>query len=323
MTYSDSLIDNAVTPAMASVVIATHTLQRRRALTEAVFSVLNQQHHPREVVVAVDNNADLYEWVLRELPETVAVHNQGTRGASATRNAGARVAVGRVLVFLDDDAVARSNWLQNLTAPLADPDVVGVAGLVEPIWLGRQPKWMPEEFLWVVGASYRGLPVKAAPVRNAWAENMAVAKADFWVVNGFREGFGKTGQRSQPEDTDFCMRLTDAMPERTWWYEPLARVGHSVPPNRSTIRFFVQRCFNEGQGKAEIATLRGSRQALKDERQHATKILPHGIRRELRQAITSREFAAALRASAIGIGLTSAGLGYLLRQLWPRTFNQS
>src|SRR5580704_3714279 len=109
MTYSDSLIDNAAMPAMASVVIATHTLQRRKSLTEAVFSVLNQQHQPREVVVAVDNNADLYEWVLRELPEAVAVHNQGARGASATRNAGARVAVGSILVFLDDDAVARSD----------------------------------------------------------------------------------------------------------------------------------------------------------------------------------------------------------------------
>jgi glycosyltransferase involved in cell wall biosynthesis len=323
MTYSNSLTDNTAASAMASVVIATHTLQRRKALSEAVFSVLNQQHQPREIVVAVDNNADLYGWVLRNLPRAVAVHNQGTRGASATRNAGARVAAGSVLVFLDDDAVARSDWLQNLTAPLAGPGVVGVAGLVEPIWLGRTPKWMPEEFLWVVGASYRGMPNKAAPVRNAWAENMAVARADFWAVNGFREGFGKTGQRSQPEDTDFCMRLTDAMPERTWWYEPSARVGHSVPPNRSTVRFFVQRCFNEGQGKAEIATLRGSRQALEEERRHATKILPQGIRRELRKAITSGEFAAALRASAIGLGLTSAGLGYLLRQLRPRAFAQS
>lgn len=323
MTYSDSLIDNAATPAMASVVIATHTLQRRKALTEAVLSVLSQQQHPREVVVAVDNNTELYEWVLKKLPEVVAVHNQGARGASATRNAGARVAAGSVLVFLDDDAVARSDWLQDLTAPLADPDVLGVGGLVEPIWLGQQPKWMPEEFLWVVGASYRGMPIKAAPVRNAWAENMAVAKADFWAVNGFREGFGKTGQRSQPEDTDFCLRLTDAMPGRSWWYEPLARVGHSVPPDRGTVRFFVQRCFNEGQGKAEIATLRGSSQTLKDERRHASKILPQGICRELRQAVTSREFAAALRASAIGVGLTSAGLGYLLRQLRPRAFAQS
>jgi hypothetical protein len=300
-----------------SVVIATHSLRRRGALTEAVASTLSQS--PNEVVVAVDNNADLYEWVRTQLTDVVPVHNQGTTGASATRNAGARAATGSVLVFLDDDAVARPGWLRNLTAPLARPDVIGVGGRVEPIWLGRAPKWMPEEFMWVVGASYRGLPSAAAPVRNVWSENMAVARTDFWSIGGFREGFGKTGQRSQPEDTDFCIRLT-AEPEgrRTWWYEPSALIGHSVPPDRGTFRFFVQRCYNEGQGKAEIAMLVGPEQGLRDERQHASKTLPEGIRRELRQAVAAGEFAAGQRALAIGIGLVAAGLGYLLRQTRPR-----
>jgi glycosyltransferase involved in cell wall biosynthesis len=309
---------DAATATTASVVIATHALERRNALTEAVFSVLSQQQPPHEIVVAVDNNADLYEWVRKELPQVVAVHNQDGRGASATRNAGARVAAGSVLVFLDDDAVARSDWLKNLTTPLARPDVVGVGGQVEPVWLGRPPKWMPEEFLWVVGASYRGMPSKAAPVRNAWSENMAVAKADFWAVNGFREGFGKTGQRSQPEDTDFCMRLADAMPGRTWWYEPLARVGHCVPASRATLSFFVQRCYNEGQGKADMAHLLGRRESLEDERRHALRTLPQGIIRELRQAVFGRELAAGQRACAIGVGLGAAGLGYTTRRVWSR-----
>ena len=131
------------------------------ALTEAIASTLSQS--PHEVVVAVDNNAELAMWVRTQLTGVVVVHHHGTTGASATRNAGARAATGNVLVFLDDDAVARSGWLANLIAPLARPDVMGVGGRVEPIWLGRVPKWMPEEFLWVVGASYRGLPSTAAP----------------------------------------------------------------------------------------------------------------------------------------------------------------
>jgi glycosyltransferase involved in cell wall biosynthesis len=307
--------DNAAAAGATSVIIATHTLQRTRALTEAVISAQGQDKPPLEVVVAVDNNTRLYDWVRKHLPCTVSVHNLGTPGASATRNVGARAAAGDILAFLDDDAVARPEWLQNLTAPLCRPTVVGVGGLVEPVWLGRPPKWMPEEFLWVVGASYRGLPSAAAPVRNVWSENMAVARSDFWAVGGFREGFGKTGLRSQPEDTDFCIRLTNALNRGTWWYEPSARVGHTVPLSRSTLRFFVRRCYNEGQGKAEIATLLGRSEGLRDERRHATKTLPDGMRRELRLALAGREFAAAQRASAIGIGLGAAALGYLLRQL--------
>ena len=310
------MIDNPLTAAKTSVVIAAHSLQRREALTEAVASALGQ--HPYEVVVAVDNNAYLYEWVRRQLTDVVPVHNEGTPGASATRNAGARAAAGSILAFLDDDAVAQPDWLKNLTAPLSRSDVIGVGGRVEPVWLGRTPKWMPEEFLWVVGASYRGLPSAAAPVRNVWSENMAVAQTDFWKVDGFREGFGKTGRRSQPEDTDFCIRLAAASQGRAWWYEPSARVGHSVPADRGTLWFFVQRCYNEGQGKADIANLVGSHEGLRDERRHASKTLPESVRRELRQAIVARESAPAQRAAAIGIGLSAAGLGYLLRQARTR-----
>jgi Glycosyl transferase family 2 len=306
---------DTVTAACTSVVIATHSVERCEALAATVGSVLSQHQRPYEVVVAVDNNARLFEWVRQQFTDIVPVHNQGTRGASATRNAGARAASGRFLAFLDDDVVARPGWLRNLTKLLAQPDIAGVGGHVEPVWLGRAPRWLPEEFMWVVGASYRGLPSTSSPVRNVWSENMAVARANFWAVGGFREGFGKTGHVSQPEDTDFCIRLTAALGGRTWWYEPTARVGHCVPPSRGTLRFFVQRCYNEGQGKAEMASLVGSHEGLRDERRHAAKTLPDGALRELKRAIAGHELAAALRASAIGLGLTAAATGYMLRRL--------
>lgn len=307
------------TAGTASVVIAAYTLERSAGLTRAVASAVSQQPPPREVIVAVDNNPDLYKWVCREVPAAVPVHNQGTGGASATRNAGASVAAGGVLAFLDDDTVAGPGWLRSLTAPLTRPDVAGVGGYVEPMWFGRTPGWMPEEFLWVVGASYRGQPRTAAAVRNVWSENMAVTRDDFWTVGGFREGFGKIGQACRPEDTDFCIRLTTALGGRPWWYEPLARIGHTVPPHRGTLRYFVQRCYSEGQGKAEMAAMLGLHEdeGLRDERQHASRTLPLGVCRELRQAVLGREFGAAQRASAICIGLTAAGLGYLGRRARP------
>jgi glycosyltransferase involved in cell wall biosynthesis len=303
-------------PAATSVVIAAHTMERCGDLTACVTSVLDQRPRPLEVVVAVDNNAELCEWVWGNLPGVSLVLNDGISGASATRNAGARAARGALLAFLDDDAVARPGWLKYLTAPLSRPEVGGVGGYLEPVWLGPEPAWMPAEFLWVVGASYRGLPETPSPVRNVWSGNMAVSAADFWAVGGFREGFGKAGRVSRPEDTDFCIRLAAALGDRTWWYEPAARVAHSVPPGRGTLKFFVRRCYNEGQGKADMAVLVGTRQGLSDERKHATKTLPEGIRRELRLAVTGEPMAAR-RASAIGVGLGAAGLGYVVRRARP------
>lgn len=298
-----------------SVIIAAHTFQRCESLVQAVTSAMSQWPQPYEVVVAVDNNPELYEWVCERLPDVVPVDHRGPKGASATRNSGAGAASGSILAFLDDDAVARPDWLRSLTAPLARDDVVGVGGYVEPVWIGPEPRWMPEEFLWVVGASYRGMPIAAAPVRNVWSENMAVAREDFLEIGGFREGFGKTGLEPRGgEDTDFCIRLTSAMPDGIWWYEPSAKVGHSVPPGRSTLRFFIVRCYNEGQTKADMATLLGRQKGLQDERRHVTRTLPAGIGRELGQAFASQEFVAAKRASAIGVGLCAAGLGYVLRR---------
>jgi len=302
-----------------SVVIAAHALERSAGLARAVASALSQQPQPHEAIVVVDNNPELYTWVRRELPAVVPVHNQGIPGASATRNAGSSVATGSVLAFLDDDEIARPGWLRNLTAPLARPDVAGAGGHVEPVWFGRPPRWMPDEFLWVVGASYRGQPSTAAPVRNVWAGNMAVRREDFWTVGGFREGFGKLGSYVfRPEDTDFCIRLTTALGGRTWWYEPSARIDHSIPPHRGTLRYFVQRCYGEGQGKAMMTAMLGRAEGLRDERRHASRTLPEGVRRELRQAVVGLEFTAAQRASAICLGLTAAGLGYLGRRARSR-----
>jgi hypothetical protein len=306
---------NSAKSTNASIIIAAHTFQRCEGLTQAVASAVDQRPRAYEVIVVVDNNPELHEWVRARWPEVVPVDHRGPGGASATRNSGARVARGEILVFLDDDAVARPDWLSYLTAPLAHPEVVGVGGYVEPVWAGRAPRWMPEEFLWVVGASYRGMPRAAGPIRNVWSENMAVRRADFLKIGGFREGFGKTGLEPRGgEDTDFCIRLSNAMSGGTWWYEPAAQVGHSVPLGRSTLRFFVVRCYNEGQTKADMASMLGTQNGLEDERRHATKTLPEGISRELRQAIVRQELGAAQRASAIGVGLCAASLGYMVRR---------
>lgn len=309
------MTENAAMASKTSVVIAAHTFQRSEELTQAVASAFGQQPQPYEVVVVVDNNPDLHAWVRKQLPDVVAVEHRGARGASATRNSGARAASGSILAFLDDDAAARPNWLQNLTAPLARPDVIGVGGYTEPVWLAQTPKWMPEEFLWVVGVSYRGMPRTAAPIRNAWSENMAVARTDFLKIGGFREGFGKAGLEPRGgEDTDFCIRLSIASEHGIWWYEPSARVGHSVPAGRSTLRFFIVRCYNEGGTKADMAVLLGSQRGLQDERRHAMRILPDGICRELWRAVSTQELAAAERASMIGVGLCATGLGYIVRR---------
>ena len=45
---------------------------------------------------------------------------------------------------------------------------------MHPWWPELAPRWLPEEFYWVVGCSYRGLPESVGPVRNPIGASMSM-----------------------------------------------------------------------------------------------------------------------------------------------------
>ncbi|RFU22392.1 glycosyltransferase family 2 protein [Geodermatophilus marinus] len=293
-----------------SVVIACYTEARWAGLEAAVRSALEQERRPLEVVVAVDHAPALLDRVARAFPEVRVVPNTASPGASGTRNAGARAARGDVVAFLDDDTRAAPTWLTHLVRGLEETSgTVGAGGRVAADWPGGvAPRWFPPEFLWVVGASYEGMPTGRAEVRNVWSESMAVRREDFLRVGGFRDGFGKLGGDSSPEDTEFCIRAAAAT-GRSWLYVPDAEIVHDVPASRATWRYFVRRCHAEGRGKAEMAALEEGT-ALTAERGHVLGAIPRGMWRDARRLLRGDRWGPA-RAVTAGAGLLAAASGYL------------
>ena len=288
--------------AAASIVIACHTEERFEHLLEAVESARQQRPAPDQVIVAVDHNADLCHRLRSELDGIEVVDHRGEPGASGARNAGAARAVNPYLVFLDDDVRAHPEWLRHLLVPFDDPRVIGTGGMTMPAWQGPRPRWFPDEFGWVVGASHTGLPTEFAPVRNVWSENMAVRRDAFEAVGGFRTGFGKVGSTSRPEDTDLCIRIGASAPESWWAYVPAAVVDHLVPRARSTFAFFLRRCYWEGAGKVELSAHLGQDRDLDDERSYLLRTLPRAIVRYLGGGEPRRAL-----AIVAGIVLAAAG----------------
>jgi GT2 family glycosyltransferase len=261
----------------ASIVIACHTEERFEHLLEAIESAQRQTPAPDQVIVAVDHNEELCHRLRSELDRIEIVDHRGARGASGARNAGAARAISPYLVFLDDDVRAHPGWLRHLLVPFEDPHVIGTGGMTMAAWEGPRPPWFPDEFGWVVGASPAGLPTEFAPVRNVWAENMAVRRSAFEAVGGFRAGFGKVGSTSRPEDTDLCIRIGASAPESWWAHVPNAVVEHVVPRARSTFAFFLRRCYSEGAGKVELSAHLGDDRDLEDERSYLLRTLPRAI----------------------------------------------
>ena len=296
---------------MVSVVIAAFAMERWDDLSQAVASVQAQTIQPWETIVVIDHNPALLGRAERELRGVVVVPNTGSQGASGARNSGVAASQGEVVAFLDDDAVASPDWLENLLHHFDDPDVVGVGGKLVPLWATSRPRWFPNEFFWAVGASYRGMPEGATRVRNVWSGNMVIRRQAFDAIEGFRADFGKVGGRSRPEDTDLCLRAAAAWPSGAWVYEPAGIAGHRVPLRRTTVGFFLRRCLNEGSGKAALAALNGATESTSAERHYIRRVLPGGIVRGLKDTARG-DVSGALRSIAIGAGVSLAVAGFLM-----------
>jgi cellulose synthase/poly-beta-1,6-N-acetylglucosamine synthase-like glycosyltransferase len=307
-------------PPDISIVICAFTDERWHDLVAAVDSVRQQSIPAREVVVVIDHNAGLLERARARWPEAIVVPNAEARGLSGARNTGVRAAHGAVVAFLDDDARADRRWLERLWAAYEQPSVVAVGGAVEPRWRADRPPWFPREFDWVVGCTHSGMPRRTARVRNLVGANMSFRREALDALGGFRHDIGRRGTTPAGcEETELCIRAHQRWPERHVLYVPEARVAHSVPPARATLRYFLSRCLAEGRSKALVSRLVGPADGLAAERAYVRRTLPAAIARDVRSAARGGEH---LRRAAVilaGLLTTTAGYGWALLEQGART----
>ncbi len=259
-----------------SVVVCCYTDQRWDDLCAAIDSVRAQTSASDELIVAVDHAPALAERLRArgEVDGVTIVESDGPRGLSGARNTGIAAARGDIVAFLDDDAVAAPDWLDELCLPYRNPGVAGVGGRVVPRWDGPRPAWFPPEFEWVVGCTYEGHPGEG-PVRNVIGANMSFRRAVFDRVGGFDDKVGRIAAHpSGCEETELCIRVGQKIPGSIVWYAPSAVVHHRVGGERATFAYFRARCLAEGGSKQRVARLVGSRDGLASERTYTTRTLP-------------------------------------------------
>lgn len=311
------------------MVICAYSEERWEDVVAAVASLKKQTVTPSEIILVIDHNDRLFERA-KALQGVVTMRNARARGASGSRNTGVAAASGAVTAFLDDDAIADPDWLEMLMKAYAQPDVAGVGGGIDPNWTTPRPRWFPNEFAWVVGCSYLGMPTTTAVVRNLIGANMSVRRDVLEHVGGFKEGFGNVkdpvregwageSRASSCEDTELCIRVSQTYSDMRWVYEPRARVLHRVPSHRCTWRYFFSRSREEGLGKAALALTVGRESATGAERSYTWRVLPAGVARGLREAIVDWDVNGLKRAAAIVAGFLLTAAGFLEGRARMRT----
>ena len=294
-----------------SVIICAYTEARWADLIAAVDSIRNQSVAAREIIIVVDHNPALWERIREQYSDAIVIESREPSGLSGARNSGVAIAQSSLVAFLDDDAIAEKDWVKKLAECCQNPEVLGAGTRVDPLWETQQPAWFPEEFYWVVGCTYRGLPQTQARIRNLSGGSMCLRREIFETIGGFRSGIGRTATRPLGcEETELCIRAGQHWPEKFFLFDPSIRIQHRIPANRARWDYFSARCYAEGQSKALVARHVGKGDGLASERTYTLKTLPQGIARGLMDAITRGDRMGLARAGAIIAGLAYTIAGY-------------
>jgi len=303
-----------------SVVICVYTEDRWDQICAAIESVRAQSLPSTEIIVVVDYNHGLYERLTAAVPDVTVVKNTDAKGLSGARNTGAALAKGEIIAFLDDDAIAHQDWLKFMDDTYADPAITGVGGLTIPNWETARPSWLPEEFDWVIGCNYLGMPPSGAPVRNLLGGNMSFRREVFDIVDGFQAGIGRSASKRPLgcEETEFCIQLAQRSPGTVLVMDHRSVVHHHVSDKRCRFSYFLSRCYAEGISKAQVTANVGSGDGLANERAYVTRTLPLGVLRGTGDLFRGRP-AGLGRAGAIIAGLGMTAIGYIGTKLTRAT----
>ncbi|HEX2259055.1 MAG TPA: glycosyltransferase family 2 protein [Actinomycetota bacterium] len=304
-------------PPEISAVVCTYTGDRWNLLVSAISSLQRQEYPLKEIIVVVDHNEPLLRRVRQELPGVVAIANEGEPGLSGARNSGWAAANGSIVASLDDDAEAAPDWTARLCRDFSDPTVAGVGCFVTPTWEKRQPAWFPQEFYWVVGCTYRGVPTEKQVIRNPIGAAMALRREALANVGGFRSELGRLNKNPLGcEETELCVRIRQQDPQSRFIQDPEAKASHHVSEDRTTWRYFRSRCFAEGLSKAAVTRNVGSTDALAAERTYVTRVLPSGMWNSLLTVLSGDPWGVA-RAGAIVGGFLWTVAGFVIGSIVP------
>ena len=161
---------------------------------------------------------------IRDDGNTVRILPTGPVGPAEKRDIGAKVARGRLLAFLDDDAYPSADWLSRVLPHFDDDTVaaVGGPGVTPPndgFWK-QASGWALASRLGSGGARDRYLPVGGVKDVDDWPSmNLIVRASDFQSVGGFDCKY------FPGEDTKLCLELVHRLGKRIV-YEPAAVVFH-------------------------------------------------------------------------------------------------
>jgi len=219
-----------------SVVIVTHN--RPNDCIEAVQSVLQQTYKPLDIIVIDDASTIPLAIPSGDFSNVRLVRCQKELGLAGARSLGSRLAMGSIVAFIDDDAIANRHWVQELVRTFKKgADVVG--GTSIPIYFSKIPKWWDDQILGVF------VGVRNDVLQVIFGCNFAARKEVLERLGYFDYRLGRVrGKQLSGEDTLFLLKAFQK--NYKVYFNNKAIIYHKVRPKRLTIGYLIKRAWYGG-----------------------------------------------------------------------------
>jgi glycosyltransferase involved in cell wall biosynthesis len=178
-------------------------------------------------------------------------------GLSDARNKGIRTSTGRIIAFLDDDAVADPDWLEQILEVFSRKKnkVCACGGKVDLIWEQERPVWINKKMLVYLGQFDLG--DWSRPVRGLLGLNMAFDRRVFEDIGYFDTHLGRIdGNLLSCDEVDLFSRMYKKNMQIC--YEPRVHVRHHVTGERLKREYFYRRYYWQGRSDAILQRKEGS-----------------------------------------------------------------
>lgn len=246
-----------------SIIICTYN--RRNIVLAALASLRKQTlgYEQFEVVVVDNNSTDgTFNAVQTYLATDLPYKQRGEKtwqarcvlemedGLVAARQTGLRETSGEIVVFLDDDTIADTRFLECLQKAYEETNADAIGGRVDLHWEAPRPYWLSEDVLDTLGyfAPFKTRGILPDDL-NFSSSCFSIKRVVLQVLDSFSPSLSKRCRMPIKADVnDLCRRLRQV--GYRIWYEPSACVLHRVPAARLERSYFIGRAYWDG--RAEI-----------------------------------------------------------------------
>jgi len=232
-----------------SVIVPTRNHCESLRNTIVSLQQLNFPNDRYEIIVIDNNSTDDTRRVVEEGKQQgkkeIIYCKELRVGLHYARHAGAQIAKGDILAYIDDDAICDPDWLLELTRPYTDPKVGCVGGKILPRFETKEPAWA-KYFPSSLSILDRANEIAKVNDAQIYGCNYSVRKTVLYDAGGFHPDSTPPSLMRYLGDGE--VGLTNKAIERDHdvVYTPLAVVTHVIPQERVTMGYFKQRAFIQG-----------------------------------------------------------------------------